>query len=81
MPQWDTRIDLTDVWPDADVFGDAFIRVRDTVVQRIRQSEWRYPTGTINRLANSADMDDFNRLWTHVYDRADRDRVWLATVI
>lgn len=79
MGSWEIKIDLTDVWPEGDVYGDKFLAVRDAIVQRIRKSGWIGVGGYVRRLADTADMDAFNRVWARIYDAADRDRVFIHT--
>lgn len=81
MANWNKEVDLKDIWPDGPVFGDDFNRVRDAVVERLRESDWDKGPGFARRIANTDSMRGFNYVMEDLWTAADRDRVWIATVL
>jgi hypothetical protein len=64
-----------------------FEQRRDAIAAAIRSSGWLRMTASaehledlLKSLASAADADRFDEVWDEVYDLADEDRVWIATV-
>ncbi len=82
-PIWDRKIDLKDVFHnDAMTFEEK----RDAIVGRIRASGWLDGRGEfdelvmfVEELADTDNLEWFDSVWDHIYDIADRDRVWIGT--
>jgi hypothetical protein len=91
MTQWIAKIDLTDIWPDGPVSGQKFIELRDTVVKRLRKGPTYLrqdlgigvgiPLHLINNLAACQDADEFDTMIDKLYNHADRQRIWIATLV
>lgn len=80
-PIWAHRINLADVFRNDEL---SFEQRRDALVRRIRKSPWakdNYSLGEmLDELADGTTVEDFDYVWDAIYDEADRDRVWIATV-
>jgi hypothetical protein len=85
LPVWAHRINVADIWGNQDL---TFDQSRDAIVDRLRKSPWianRDQSGfdelgeVVENLAAAENFDEFNNWWDELYDRADRDRVWIAT--
>ena len=81
MASWVERIDLADVFHDEDL---TFEQKRDAIVARIKASEWYRWSGfelhlMISSLSSTTTPEDFDVVWDAVYEKADVDRVWIAT--
>lgn len=83
-PIWDRKINLADVFHND---GLTFEQKRDAIVARIRASAWfkQYDEYDdlpqyVEELADTEDNASFNAVWSEIYDIADYDRVWIATV-
>lgn len=84
LPVWDRRINLADVFHNDEM---TFEQIRDAVVAVIRNSgwldgrdEWDSLVEAVDNLAEAEDDDEFNGWWAEIYDHADYDRVWIATL-
>jgi hypothetical protein len=76
VPVWLANVDLRDVWRDPQW---TFEQRRDLIVDRIRASGWE--CRFVDELAGCETVWDFDQVWSVIYDQADDDRVWIATVI
>lgn len=84
QPIWDRRIQLGDVFHNDAL---SFEEKRDVIVARIRKSGWldaydeydELPQ-LVEELSETTDGNDFDGPWDAIYDYADTDRVWIATV-
>lgn len=84
LPVWDRKLRLADVWRNESM---SFEERRDTIVARIRASEWfkeydehdELPEA-VAELAEAPHANDFDDVWGWIYDIADVDRVWIETV-
>ena len=78
---WDRRIRLSDIFHNTEM---SFEERRDAIVLRIRNSRWADENETVaellGELADTETEDEFNGPWDAIYDEADYDRVWIATV-
>ena len=82
MGRWEGKVDLFDIWPDEELFGEDFVKFRDAVVKRIRESGTALRNlPIVQRLAAAPDGDTFDRIMEGLYDIADRRRVWISTII
>lgn len=82
MGHWEGKVDLFDIWPDDELFGEEFIKFRDEAVKRIRESGTALRNlPIVNRLAAAPDSDVFDRIMQSLYDIADRRRVWISTIV
>lgn len=85
MAVWHLTVDFRDIWKDE---GLSFRDLRDEVCRRLYQSEWENITEFPLQLASlfhdlglAQDESEFVYHWGFLYDIADFDRVWLATVL
>ena len=82
LPSWAHRIDLTDVFHDPAM---TFPKRRDAIAARLANHPWVRNdqtgelAGLVDELRGYDDPDDFDMVWDAIYDRADADRVWIAT--
>jgi hypothetical protein len=83
-PSWAHKINLRDVFHND---GLTFEQKRDTIVRRIRATTWfkQYDEyddlpQLVEELADAEDVDAFDGPWDCIYDIADADRVWIATI-
>jgi cell fate (sporulation/competence/biofilm development) regulator YmcA (YheA/YmcA/DUF963 family) len=82
MPQWDYTIRLADVWKNPEM---TFEQRRDVIVQRLRNSRWYKQSEmgldeVVNDIEAATTVDEFDEAWAELYDAADWDRAWIATV-
>lgn len=82
---WLVTVDVSDEWKNFQENG--FQKSVELIVAKIKESGWRdltpYPDTFDELLAdleNSYDLDEFNGWWNELYDLADSDRVWIATI-
>jgi len=82
--QWRHKLNLADVF-HSDVLS--FEDRRDIIVGRIRATTWfkDYDEGddlpqVVEELADMQTADEFDVVWSAVYDIADADRMWIQTV-
>lgn len=83
QPIWDYTLDVAALWnSDTHTGPDRYRRI----AERIKTSPWyleRDTSGgdefgeTVDGLAQAQTAQEFNDYWDDVYDRADRDRVWV----
>jgi len=83
-PSWAHKINLRDVFHNDDL---TFEQKRDAIVARIRATTWfkQYDEFDdlpqfVEELADAEDKYAFNDVLGEIYDIADADRVWIATV-
>lgn len=85
QPVWDRRINLADIWRNPDL---TFEERRDRIVAQLRKSPWLTGRDTsgfdelgdiVDNLAAAETVGEFDGWWDELYDRADYDRVWIAT--
>lgn len=82
MGHWEGKVDLFDIWPDDELFGEEFVKFRDEVVKRFRESGTTLRNlPAVSRLAVAPDMQTFDRIMASLYDIADRRRVWISTIV
>lgn len=84
MARWNEVIPLGEAFdPERNL---PFAQQRDLIVQRLRASRWyrrldlrveKELKTLLDQLAATTDEEAFDRLWSRIYDLADRDRVWL----
>jgi len=87
MPVWHIRIDVSDVFRNETM---TFEERRDAIVNRLRTSRWfglRHDEDDreqlqllLEELADVSDVDEFDGVWSWIYDEADADRVWISTI-
>lgn len=79
LPAWDKRINLADVFHNQDL---TFEQRRDAIVKRIYGSGWNSDEAytLAADLADTQNAEEFDEVWNAVYDLADYDRVWIATL-
>jgi len=83
-PSWAHKVNLADVFHND---GLTFEQRRDTIVSRIRATRWFKDYDEyddlpqfVEELAGTEDTDEFDGPWDCIYDIADADRVWIATL-
>lgn len=86
MGRWRNRIDLRSVWPEETPTGDAFVKFREAVAERIRRSPefllgYWLPVSLVKEIAEAEDVDAFDAAMSKLYDLADRNNVWIATTV
>jgi hypothetical protein len=86
MPHWEYHINIADVWRNDAL---TFEQRSDAIVARVRANRWfseRNQGGfdelgdVVSNLADAADANEFDEWWSELYDQADRDRAWIATI-
>jgi hypothetical protein len=81
VTEWRRRIDLRGVLEDET---STFEEIRDEVVRRLRGSRWpeecEPAAGLVDELSETQSAEDFDFVWDELYDVADGERVWLATI-
>lgn len=83
--RWRYTVNLKSVFHNNDM---TFEEKRDAIVRTLRKSSWLASKDEavdnlamlVDELADTADPDDFDAVWNAIYDEADGDRVWIATV-
>jgi len=62
---------------------------KSAIIDQIRASRWYRRAeddraddlhDILNMLGETADEEEFDNVWENVYDLADEDRIWIATV-
>jgi hypothetical protein len=83
MPQtyWAHTLKLGDIF-HSEVHS--FTSKRDIIVERIRGTGFFDDADSelmelVDELADSRDIDEFDRVWDYFYDWADANRVWVVT--
>lgn len=84
MPTWSETINLRDVFHNDEL---DFTKKRDAIVRRVRRSAWfkdydefdELPQ-LVEELSETTSGDEFDQPWGCIYDIADADRVWIATI-
>jgi hypothetical protein len=85
MPQWIYNIDLKGVFHNEEL---TFEERRDAIVRILRKSRWvkrkdgavDHLPALIDELADTTNVDEFDSVWGAVYNEADTDRAWIATI-
>lgn len=77
---WRMTVHLIDVFHNQDM---TYEERRDAIIGRLR-TKWVEADGgpldrTIEDLADAIDVEEFDDVWAEILERADVDRVWLAT--
>lgn len=83
--EWKETVRLADVFHNEEM---DFPERRDAIVARIKHTKWYQLAAredaelfyVIDELADTEGADEFDCVWNYVYDIADGDRVWIATV-
>lgn len=83
MSNWNLTIDLKEVWRDDEL---TVTEKAGFIVERIEKSGWvedtPYPDTFRDLLAQLKGVtrpDEFDAVFSEVYDLADEDRVWIKT--
>jgi hypothetical protein len=83
-PVWAHKVNLRDVFHDDNL---TFEQRRDAIVRRIRATTWfkQYDEFDdlpmfVEELADAETKAAFNDVLDEIYDIADADRVWIATI-
>jgi hypothetical protein len=82
MAIWLYTIRLGDIWKNPDL---TFKDHRDRIVERLSTSRWATETGgedsdladLLRQLGEATDEQEFDDVWTEIYDLADDDRAWI----
>lgn len=77
---WRMTVHLIDVFHNQAM---TYEQRRDAIIERLRR-QWVPSDGgpldrTVEDLADAIDVEEFDDVWSEILDRADVDRVWLAT--
>lgn len=82
MTNWTETIKLGDVFYNDDI---TFIGKRDVIVGRIKNSKWfkrQHEFDTlpelVEELSDTESVEDFDEVWSAIYDEADADKVWIS---
>ena len=83
MAHWKYTVDLKDVWRNWEI---PFRDQRDQIIARIRESAWARETGDpvmfgflIRHLERAENAQQFDAIFSAVYNLADDERVWIET--
>lgn len=87
MSVWVEQINVKDLWErgdDASPDGPEFETFRDAIVERLKASAWYGRSAQLQELVDDLaetvdNVDDFDFIWSDLYDLADGDRVWIET--
>lgn len=81
MNRWRMTLNVRDVFYDDDLTTAAKAQA---IAARIRIHPWArendYVRDLADELAEQTDTHGFDVVWHAIYDEADADRVWVATV-
>lgn len=80
--RWNGNIDVKDYFDNAHL---SFEECRDGIIDQLKKSNWYKGEDldlldVIEELELSEDVQEFDVCWNALYDLADRDRIWIATV-
>lgn len=80
---WDLKLDVSPWFHNEEM---TFEEIRDAIVSKIRRSPWPERSEDLSDLleylAEAVDNEEFNAVWSDIYDIADTDpeyRVWIKT--
>lgn len=84
---WKLNIDLKDIFHNDEL---SFEQIRDETVKRLKDSGWlglaedEYEEEQLFNLFEELELtetpDEFDEVWSYVYDEADDYRVWIGTI-
>lgn len=84
MTNWQHTIKLTGIIHNDEL---TFIEKRDAIVKKLKASSWYRRSDeddelreTVEELSETTTIFDFDLVWSAIYDMADADKVWIATV-
>lgn len=82
MTQWKSTIHIGDVFHNDDL---SLIQKRDAIVSRIKVTNWYKAKvdvqDEVESLSDVEDEDEFDYIWGNIYNLADRDRIWIETIL
>ncbi|KKM21442.1 hypothetical protein LCGC14_1635420 [marine sediment metagenome] len=78
MTNWKHTVQIKDLLSDEDASPAHAAELGRIVAQRLRKSPLMNRGMLALRFERVQDQDDFNKLMDHLYDDADRERVWIA---
>lgn len=90
-PSWAYRLNVASLFKAhrRDDNPSTFEQFRDDIVNALRMSSWVKSIlkndefarlgELVEELSDCDDPDDFNYIWSEIYDEADYDRCWIAT--
>jgi hypothetical protein len=77
MAEWKQTVKIGDIWNDDSL---RFEDQRDQIVERLRtlkDDEDGDLTEIIDELAETYDVEEFDAVWSGLYDYADAVRIWI----
>ncbi len=87
--RWEHKINLVEIWKkfNTDTIDDneeEFVAARDAIVAALKKDK-NYSNlafkSFVDNLALSEHTDEFNWIWTDIYNYCDFNKIWLGTTI
>lgn len=76
MTNWQTYVDVSDVFHDDDLTIQAKAHAISARMRKIPSyTLWEL----LDELLDTADVEEFDEVWSYIYDWADENRVWIET--
>ena len=75
---WRHTVQIKDLLSHEDAPPEQAAELGRVVAQRLRKSPLMNRAMLALRFETVQDQDDFNNMMNHLYDDADRERVWIA---